>query len=632
MPIYNPPLDDIRFVLNEVLKAGALAREIPDYAEADWDTIGGMLEAVSEFARDVAFPLNQSGDKEQCTYNPADKSVKTPKGFDEAYQRYAALGLIGMSADPAYGGMGMPQYLNVAASEMLTAANFSLSSYPGLTGGAYKALHKFASDELKDIYLPKMLSGEWSGTMCLTEPQAGSDLGLIRTKAVPQDDGSHAITGNKIFITCGEHDLTRNICHLVLARLPDAPEGVKGISLFVVPKFLPDASGEPGARNPAFCTGIEHKMGINASSTCSMSFEGAKGWLVGEPHKGMKAMFMMMNDARLKVGMQGLGLSEIAWQNAAAYASERVQGKALKDFNNPDAKSVAIINHASVRRHLMDMKAQIDGFRALAYDVAIRLDLAAKHPEPTVRRDAEEYAGLMTPILKSCLSDLSCAAAQRGIQLHGGMGFINETGVNQYYRDSIIATIYEGTNDIQAMDFTFRKVLDFNDHMNRLGLFMAPLTEQVEAAKNNPATAEAAKVMEEGIKIFQNTCTAFMQLGMAGKLDEIHAQADHFLNMTGRLAVGSMWLKMADAARESLAALPENDGKAAFYRTKLALSDHYFTHIMRPDMKRMELLVAAGAAFLGNISREQQVPGSELGIAKTEAGPDNRGHGPFFTF
>ncbi len=625
MPVYNPPLDDIRFVLNDVLRAGRLSETIADYADADWETVSDMLGAVADYARDIAFPINQPGDREQCVYNPEDQSVKTPKGFREAYTQYVDLGLIGMSADPQYGGMGMPQYLNVVASEMLTAANFSLSSYPGLTGGAYKALHKFASDAIKDVYLPKMLSGEWSGTMCLTEPHAGSDLGLIRTRAIPQGDGSHAVTGNKIFITCGEHDLTENICHLVLARLPDAPEGIKGISLFLVPKMI------DGVRNPAFCTGIEHKMGINASATCSMSFDGAKGWLVGEPHKGMKAMFMMMNDARLKVGMQGLGLSEIAWQNAATYSAERVQGKALKDFEKADAKPVTILHHANTRRHLMDMKAQIDGFRALAYDVAIKLDLAAKHPEQTVRDEAEEYASLMTPILKACMTDMSCTIAQRAIQMHGGMGFINETGVNQYYRDAIIGTIYEGTNDIQAMDFTFRKVLDFNDHMNRLGLFMQPLTAQIDRAEKNQNTAEHAKIMHDGVKIFQNACTTFMQLGMSGKLDEIHAQADHFTNMTGRLAVGGMWLKMGDVAREKIAALPENDPTRAFYATKLALADHYFTHIMRPDMKRLELLIEAGSAFLGAISREQQMPQPDHGIARSGAAPDNTPHGPFLS-
>lgn len=439
MPVYNPPLDDIRFVLNDVLKAGNLNKTIVAYADADWKTVSDLLDAVADYSRDVAFPPNQSGDR---------------------------------SANPQCG-MDMPLYLNVAASEMLAATRFPLSSYPGLTGSAY--------------------------------------------------------------------------------------------------------------------------------------------------------------DARLKVAMRGLGLSEIAWQNAATYSAGHVQGKALKDFDKADAKAIPLINHANTRRHLMDMKAQIDGFRALAYDVAIKLDLAAKHPEPTIRREAEEYASLMIPVLKSCMTDMSCAIAQRGIQMRGGTGFINETGVNQYYRDAVSGTIDEGSNDIQATDFTFRKVLEFNDHMNRLGLFMQPLIAQIDRAEKNPETSGQVKIMREAVRTFQNTCTAFMQLGMAGKFDEIHAQADHFINMTGRLAVGGMWLKMDEVAREKLAALPENDTSREFYTTKLALADHYFTHVMRPDMKRLELLIEAGAAFLGTISREQQVPAPDRGIARAESPPDNKPHGPFLS-
>lgn len=672
MTVYHPPMDDIRFVLNEVLNAGALSREIPEFKDADWGTISDMLDAVADYARDVAHPLNQSGDKEGCTYDPITKSVKTPAGFKEAYDLYAQMGLIGMSSDPQYGGMGMPFYLSVVASEMLTAANFSLSSYPGLTGGAYKALHTYASDELKDLYLPKMLSGEWSGTMCLTEPQAGSDLGLIKTRAIPEADGSYAITGNKIFITCGEHDLTENILHLVLARLPGAPEGTKGISLFLVPKFLPDANGNPGARNPAVCTGIEHKMGINASATCSMSFDGAKGWLVGEPHKGMKAMFMMMNDARLKVGMQGLGLSEIAWQNAAVYAQDRVQGASLKDAMNASAKAVPIINHANVRRHLMDIKSQIDGFRGLAYDMALTLDRAAKHPDSKVRAEAEQRASLMMPVIKACLTDLSTATAQKGIQLHGGAGFINETGVNQFYRDAIIGTIYEGTNDIQSIDFMFRKVIATGG--KPLMAYDDEVRQQVARAAANSQLHTGMHVMIEGLNTLQSvfgtvmpkilgrkpdrdtpkgasgaekaTSKSLLQsailkasemkilkpvfgtvlpLVMHKKLDDVNAHADEALAMFGRIAVGSSWLKMMTVASEKLKSIPANDPSGDFYRQKLALGDHYFRHIMRPDMKRLEFAIEAGAAFL-NIPVGELQPKPDTGIAKEESVKNTKGY------
>jgi alkylation response protein AidB-like acyl-CoA dehydrogenase len=612
MPNYTPPLDDIRFVLNEVLNADDLADEIPSYQDADWETISGMLEVIGSFIKDDLFPQNFIGDEQGLEYNSEEKTVKTPEGFKALHKNFLEIGLLGLTGDPNDGGSGMPSYLGAALNEMV-CTNIAYAIFPGLTGGAYKALKKFGSDELKDNYLAELLDGTTSGTMCLTEPQAGTDLALVKTKAEPEEDGSFSITGNKIFISYGEHDLSENTLHLVLARLPDAPEGIKGISLFAVPKYLPKDNGELGERNEAWCTGIEEKMGIHASPTCSMSFDGAKGWLVGEPNKGMQAMFSMMNDARLKAGIQGLSIAELAYQNFAEYAAERVQGKDLKQSFNPAAKAVPILNHANIKKSLLDMKSQIEGFRALTYDTAIALDIAEKHPEAVARNNADEYAALMTPVIKACMTDLSVDVANKATQLYGGAGYITETGAHQYYRDALIGTIYEGTNDIQSMDFTFRKALNTEELGYKLGLFMNPTYQEISIAKHDPKLSDHAAILENSFNTFQNTTMSLIQQGMSGKVDDLLVHSRDFMDMFGKLAVGRMWLKMMNTANEKL----ENgaSGKEAeFYNSKIELGDYYLNNVMTPEIKKLEARIDAGASIASKVDSDKLLPGEEIGI------------------
>jgi alkylation response protein AidB-like acyl-CoA dehydrogenase len=651
MPSYKPPMKDIEFLLNDVLKASERTKDIPAYATADWEMTKMMLDAVSDYAVKTALPLNKTGDAEGCTFNNANGSVKTPKGFKEAYDLYRSLGVIGLSGSMKYNGQEMPHYLGVGVKEIITATNFSLAMYGGLTSGAAKVLEHFASDEIKNLYLPKMYSGDWTGTMCLTEPNSGSDLGGVSTSAKQQADGAFAISGNKIFISCGEHDLSDNICHLVLARLPDAPAGTKGITLFLVPKLSPETNEANGVK----CTNIEHKMGINGSSTCAISFENSKGVMIGKPNEGLKAMFTMMNDARLNVGIQGLSLSEIAYQNAAEYAGVRVQGKLLKDAFNEQAKATAIINHANIRKDLVEIKAQIEGFRALAYDAAISLDIAEKHPDAAARKSADDYTSLLTPVLKSCLTDLSCATAQKGIQIHGGMGYCRDMGVEQYYRDALIGTIYEGTNDIQSIDFTFRKALkpqkksgaaaakkpsdkpkgspiptkglagmfaktslgrmmierkirkamDPTKPGTALSTFGIPLAEEIKAAAKNPALREYALLLQDSMESFTKAVGTLALQGMTGKADETLINAKDFMDMFSKVAVGRMWLKMMTAAEAKMAADP---GAKAFCENKMQLGDVYMKRIMTPEVKHLEMRINAGAGSIGKFSNDDLTP------------------------
>jgi alkylation response protein AidB-like acyl-CoA dehydrogenase len=643
-------MKEIEFLLNDVLKATERTKDITAYASADWEMTKMVLETVSGYAK-VALPLNKTGDAEGCTFNTADGSVKTPKGFKEAYNVYRETGVIGLSGSQQFGGMEMPHYLGAGVKEIITASNFSLAMYGGLTSGATKVLEHFASDEIKNLYLPKMYSGEWTGTMCLTEASSGSDLGGVSTTATPQADGSFSISGNKIFISCGEHDLSGNICHLVLARLPDAPAGTKGISLFLVPKLKTDTNAANGVK----CTNIEHKMGINGSSTCAMSFENAKGVLIGQPNEGLKAMFTMMNDARLNVGIQGLSLSEIAYQNAAEYAAVRVQGKLLKEAFNEKAKATEIINHANIRKDLVEMKAQIEGFRALAYDASIALDLAEKHPDAAVRKNNDDYTSLLTPVLKGCLTDLSCTSAQKGIQIHGGMGYCRDMGVEQFYRDALIGTIYEGTNDIQSIDFTFRKAMkkskksgpagekkasdkpkgspiptkgiagmfaktslgrkwienkirkaiDPTRPGTALSSFGVPFAEEIKAASKNPALREYAQMLESTMESFTKATVTLTLQAMAGKVDDTLINSKDFMDMFSKVAVGRMWLKMMDASITKMAADPS---AKEFCENKLQLGDVYMKRIMMPEVKRLEMRINTGAATIGKFTNDGLAP------------------------
>ncbi|RYG11175.1 MAG: acyl-CoA dehydrogenase, partial [Burkholderiales bacterium] len=462
MPTYTPPLRDMQFLMNEVLNVQEEFRAIPKYAEADAETISAVLEEAGKFASEVAFPLNISGDEEGCTLDPKTHAVTTPKGFKEAYQQYVEAGWPALSCDPAFGGQGLPLVVNQCFYEMLNSANQAWTMYPGLTHGAYAALHEHGTEEQKQTYLHKMTSGEWTGTMCLTEPHCGTDLGLMRTKAEPQADGTYKITGNKIFISAGEHDMTSNIIHLVLARLPDAPPGIKGVSLFIVPKFNVNKDGSLGERNGIYCGGLEHKMGIHGNATAQIVLDGAIGTLVGQPNKGMQGMFVMMNAARLGVGNQSLGLTEVAYQNALAYAKDRIQMRSLSGPKAKDKPADPIIVHPDVRKMLLTAKAYAEGGRALAIYCAVLLDKAHSHPDEKVRKDSDEMLSLLTPIVKAFTTDNGHIATNACMQVFGGHGFIKEWGMEQFVRDNRINMIYEGTNTIQSLDLLGRKILGNN--------------------------------------------------------------------------------------------------------------------------------------------------------------------------
>src|SRR3712207_5548730 len=477
MPTYKAPVDDIRFVLDELLDVGQLAA-LPGYEDASPDVLLAVLEEGAKLCEEVLAPLNQRGDAEGCRLE--NGIVRTPGGFKEAYQAFCAGGWPAMLAEPEFGGQGLPRLTRFVLDEMLCSANLSFRMYPELAHGATALLERWADDELKRRFLPKLVDGTWAGTMCLTEPQAGTDLGIIRTKAVPAGDGAYHVTGTKIFISAGDHDLTENIIHLVLARLPDAPPGTKGISMFLVPKYIPTDEGAPGTPNGVTCGSIEHKMGIKASATCVMNYDGAKGWLVGEPHAGLKAMFLMMNGARLGVGIQGLGLSEVSYQNAVAYARERLQGRSITGAKAKDKEADPIIVHPDVRRMLMTMKAYTEGERALAYWVGMLIDVAERHPDAEKKQEADDLVALMTPVVKAFLTDSAFEVTNLGVQTMGGHGYIREYGMEQFVRDARIGQIYEGTNGIQALDLVGRKMSLGNGRLVKR--FFAILQRELESA------------------------------------------------------------------------------------------------------------------------------------------------------
>ena len=595
MPVYSPPIDDIRFIINEVLKADTLS-ELPDYEEFSAELGEQILEEGGKLCEEVFFPLNQSGDAEGCKLE--DGEVTTPKGFKEAYQTFAENGWCGLSCDPDYGGMGMPQLINTAMKEMICSANMSLGMYPGLSYGAYEALHKFGSDELKDLYIPKLVDGSWSGTMCLTEPHCGTDLGLIKTKADPQNDGSYKIEGTKIFISAGEHDMTENIIHLVLAKLPDAPEGVRGISLFIVPKFLLDASGAPGARNAASCGSLEHKMGIKANATCVMNFDGATGWLVGDKHKGLRAMFAMMNDARLGVAMQGLGIAEVAYQNALMYAKDRLQMRSLTGTKAPEKPADPIIVHPDVRRMLLISKAFTEGARALSYWTGMQADIALKHEDLKERERADDLVALMTPILKAYLTDMGSEVANLSVQVYGGHGYIWEWGVEQYVRDARIAQIYEGTNGIQALDLVGRKM---PQHFGRLlRRFFHPVQEFINENQSNADLADIIFPFAKSFMKLQQSTAMVAQRGLANP-DEAGAASSDYLRQFALVAMGYMWCRMVLTAQDKIKA---GDGDQAFYDSKIKTAQ-FFMERMLPEADARFKMVMAGSASLMAVKESQ---------------------------
>ena len=479
MPQYNPPLRDMQFVLHELFKVADEFKAMPSHAETDADTINAVLEEGGKFAAEVIFPLNRAGDVEGCKLDKVTHEVKAPTGFKQAYAQYVEGGWPALSCDPEFGGQGLPIVLNQCIFEMLNSANQAWTMYPGLSHGAYEALHAHGTPEQKAAYLPKLTSGVWTGTMCLTEPHCGTDLGMLRTKAEPQADGTYKITGQKIFISAGEHDLAENILHLVLARLPGAPEGSKGISLFLVPKFLVNADGTLGARNSVYCAGLEEKMGIHGNATAQIALDGAAGTLVGQPNKGLAAMFVMMNAARLGVGNQSLGLTEVAYQNAAAYAKDRIQMRALSGPKAPDKPADPIIVHPDVRKMLLTARAYAEGGRAMSIFTALQIDKEFSSTDEQVRKDSADLVALLTPIIKAFITDNAWIATSHCMQVYGGHGYIAEWGMEQYVRDSRINMIYEGTNTIQSLDLLGRKVLaDNGAKLKKFGKLVQEFVEE----------------------------------------------------------------------------------------------------------------------------------------------------------
>lgn len=590
MPQYHAPKNDFEFLLRDYLKLEEY-RELEGFADA-LDLITPLLDESAKFCENVLFPLNQSGDEEGLKYVNGD--VITPQGFKEAYQQYCEAGWPSFTCDPAYGGQGLPEVLNMPMVEMTCSTNLSFGMTPGLSHGAYSALAHFGSDELKNTYLPKVVSGEWSGVMCLTEPQCGTDLGLIRTFAERNDDGSYAITGGKIFISSGEHDKTENIVHLVLARLPNAPEGVRGISLFLVPKILLNDDGSLGARNGVRCEGIEHKMGIHASPTCVMNYEKATGWLVGEPHKGLKAMFTMMNEARLLVGIQGLGLAEVAWQNALAYAQERLQGRALKGGPaQPEKAADPIIVHPDVRRMLLTMKSFTEGARALALETALKLDIKKRSTDAEAQEEADHWMQLMTPIIKAYFTDMGFAVASEAMQVHGGYGYIKEYGVEQYARDARIAMIYEGTNGIQALDLIGRKLpYKFGRYAR---CFFHPCSEFIEAHKDDPQMAEFTKPLYQNMKHLQNA-TLWMAKASMGDPNEPAAGATEYLRIFALVVMGYVWARQAKVALNALASEGGTQSKE-FYQAKLDTARFFMQRVL-PDCLSLLVKVSNGGSSI----------------------------------
>ena len=590
MPTYTPPLRDMQFVLHEVLHVMEDFKHIPKHAELDADTINAVLEEGGKFATEVTFPLNVSGDGEGCQIDQASHAVTTPKGFKEAYKKYVEGGWAALACDTEFGGQGLPLVVNQLFYEMLNSANQSWTMYPGLTHGAYAALASHGTDEQKLTYLPKMTSGEWTGTMCLTEPHCGTDLGLMRTKAEPQLDGTYKITGNKIFISAGEHDMTDNIIHLVLARLPDAPPGIKGVSLFIVPKFMVNKDGSLGARNGIYCGGLEHKMGIKGSATAQMVLEDAVGTLVGQPNKGMQGMFVMMNAARLGVGNQSLGLTEVAYQNALAYAKDRIQMRSLSGAKAKDKPADPIIVHPDVRRMLLTAKAYAEGGRALMSYCSMLLEKEHYHPDEKTRKDAGEMLAMLTPIVKAFITDNGWIATSGCMQVFGGHGYIKEWGMEQFVRDARINMIYEGTNTIQSLDLLGRKILGNNGAtLRKFGKLIARLVEEEGVNEKMSEFITPIAVLGEQMTKFTT------EIGFKGfqNPDEVGAAAVDYLRVAGHLVFGYFWARMAQVALREIAA----GNTDSFYVAKLQTARFYFAKLF-PETATLMRTARSGAKVL----------------------------------
>ena len=589
MVTYTAPLEDIRFAL-DLWDYDETVPTLPACEEATRDMVDAVLEEAAKLCVNELLPLNRTGDEEGCTFE--NGVVRTPEGFKEAYRAFVEGGWAGLAADPEFGGQGLPKTVQFLVEELICSTNLSFGTYPGLSHGAYNALERHGSDTQKAIFLPKLSEGTWSGTMCLTEPHCGTDLGLIRTKAVPNGaigpDGESAykITGTKIFISAGEHDLTENILHLVLAKLPDAPPGAKGISLFLVPKVIAKSDGTLGPRNGVACGAIEHKMGIKASSTCVMNFDEAEGYLVGKPHGGLRAMFTMMNTARLAVGIQGLGLAETAYQSAVAYARERTQGRALKGAQQPEKSADPIIVHPDVRKMLLNMRAQIEGARALAIWIAVAVDVAERHADAAKRQEADDLVALMTPIIKAYYTDLGFEATNLGVQVFGGHGYIREHGMEQLVRDARIAQLYEGTNGIQALDLVGRKLPEGMGRLLRR--FFHPVLAFIEENQSEAELAEFVLPLAKAFGRLQQATGWIAQQGLRDP-EEAGAAASDYLRLFALVALAYVWAKSAQA----VLAMPEAE-RQDFHKAKLATARFYMTRIL-PQTSSLFAMINAGA-------------------------------------
>ena len=587
MPIYNAPLADMKFILNDVFNAEQFWQNNENLAHLDAATAEAILEEMAKFAQNVTLPINRSGDEEGATYNNGE--VTTPAGFKEAFKQYAEGGWIGLGADEEWGGQGMPKMLTVLSDEMLFATNPSFMLYPLLSVGAGMALSSYASQEQKETYLPKIYSGEWSGTMCLTEPHAGTDLGIIKTKAERNEDGTYNITGTKIFITGGDHDLAENIIHLVLAKTPDAPAGSRGISLFIVPKFLVNEDGSLGERNPVAPGSIEHKMGIKASATCVMNFDGAKGFLVGKENEGLAAMFVMMNYERLSMGIQGLGASEFAYQNAAQYATDRLQGRSASGVKSPSKPADSILVHGDVRRMLLNARANNEASRAFAVYVGQQLDITKFSTDPEAVKAANDRVALLTPIAKAYLTDTAFQATLDAQMVFGGHGYIREWGMEQCVRDLRIAQIYEGTNGVQSQDLIGRKTIKCN------GEFIAEYIAEIRDFANGldadlnfikDATLDAATEVESVTQYVLNAAKENVDFPNAAAVDYLHA--------VGLLSFSYMFARIANAAKQK---------EGEFYQNKLSLA-LYFVQRILPELALRITKVKAGAEVVMNFSED----------------------------
>jgi acyl-CoA dehydrogenase len=594
MPIYKAPVDDMLFLLNDVFDIGRLGN-LPGFAEASPDLQQAILTEAAKLCEEVVQPLNLPGDREGCLRNP-DASVSTPKGFKDAYRRYVEGGWMGISAPPDFGGQGLPETLTIAVNEMMASANMAFAMYPGLTQGAIAAILQHGTPEQKSLYLPRMLEGRWTGTMNLTEPHCGTDLGMIRSKAVKQTDGSYRIAGTKIFISAGEHDLAENIVHLVLARIEGAPGGIRGISLFIAPKFLPNPDGSLGQRNSIACGAIEHKMGIHGNSTCVMNYDLATGWLIGEEHRGINAMFTMMNEARLGVGVQGLALSEVAYQNAAVYARERLQGRALTGARFPDKPADPIIVHPDVRRMLLTIRAFNEAARALVIWTALQGDIARRSPEAGQRQAADDHMGLLTPVIKSVLTEKGFANTVLAQQIFGGHGYIAEQGMEQFVRDARIAMIYEGANGIQALDLVGRKLPKDGGRalqavFTEVQAFIKEHDDETMKPFVGPLSSALGHLQEATMWLMQNA---------PAKPENAGAGATDYLHLFGLVVLGYMWCRIASVAAAKLT----DDNIASGRMAAKMIVGRFFMERMLPETAVHLVRIRSGAGCTMELSAD----------------------------